>query len=207
MKKIIASLAAVVLLIGGVAGKAEAGLKFGPRIGLNVNKLHFNEGIFDGNNQCGFTGGLQLEYMSFLNLGFDASVMYSYMDSQVKLDTDGSESTSTKAGKNFIEIPLNLKYKIGLPMVSSVFAPYIFTGPCVAFKLDKGDGYLDTKTTQWTWNFGLGLEFVRHLQIGASYGVGMNNIMDGKKILGVDVNTGKVKAKNNYWTVTAAWLF
>lgn len=198
MKKSIALLVAAVMLLCG-AGTAQAGLKFGPRIGINVNKLHFDSKSFETSNRCGFTGGLQMEYMSFLNLGLDASLMYSYMD---------SEAGNLDMSKHFIEIPVNVKYKIGIPVVSNIFAPYIFTGPSVAFRLDKiQNSPLNTQVTQWTWNFGLGLEFINHLQIGASYGLGMNNYVDGLNTPIGNITTGQLKAKNNYWTITAAWLF
>lgn len=198
MKKSIALLVAAVMLLCG-AGTAQAGLKFGPRIGLNVNKLHFDRSSFDTSNRCGFTGGVQMEYMSFLNLGLDVSLMYSYMDSEV---------SNVEMSKHFLEIPLNIKYKIGIPMVSHIFAPYIFTGPSVAFRLDNiKNSPLNTQATQWTWNFGIGLQFIDHLQIGASYGLGMNNYVNGLNTAIGTITTDQLKAKNNYWTVTAAWLF
>ena len=87
-------------------------------------------------------------------------------------------------------------------MIEKIIKPYVFTGPTFAFKLDK-DTFKDmkTKTCQVAWNVGLGVELINHLQVGASYGFGMNNIaknwLDAKNL----------KVKNNYWTVTAAWLF
>ncbi len=210
MKRVVSLMMAVMMLVGA-ASTANAGFKIGPRVGLNVNKIHFDNGnnLLDASNNCGFTGGVQLEYLTFLNIGFDVSLMYSYMGSDINWkDLSVSPNSGTDTGKHFLEIPLNLKYKIGIPMLSKIFAPYVFTGPSVAFKLDKGNEYLKTKTSQWTWNLGLGLEFINHLQIGASYGFGINNIMDGVSIPVVGtVNTKNLKARNNYWTVTAAWLF
>lgn len=208
MKKLIGVLALLLLLAVGTA-PARAEFKYGPRLGLNVNKLSFDKDLFDGDNQCGFTGGVQIEYIApAINLGFDLSVMYSYMKMEAELNTPGGNNIGTRTvAKNFIEIPLNLKYKFSIPAVNKIIRPYVFTGPSVAFKLDKGDSYFDTKTTQWTWNFGLGLELIQHLQIGASYGLGMNKIVDGAKVAGITVNADQLKARNNYWTVTAAWLF
>lgn len=210
MKKTLAiMLLAVIGVCYAVPSKAE--FKIGPRIGLNVNKLNFDGKMFDGSNRCGFTGGIQAEYMlPMISLGIDLSLMYSYMDYNVEENVSGTnQSTNTKFGKHFLEIPLNIKYKIGIPVVKKIFSPYVFTGPSVAFRLDKDENkYLSTKTSQWVWNIGLGLEFINHLQIGASYGFGMNNIMDGVELPVVgQVNTDKLKARTNYWTVTAAWLF
>lgn len=213
MKKTLAILLVAVLSIG-LATEANAKFRVGPRIGLNVNKLHINSSAFDSENRAGFTGGVQVEYMfPIINVGLDLSVLYTYMDP--KVDQKYFDLTPTKAvlntnvsafddpAKNFLEIPLNVKYRIGIPAISSIIAPYIFTGPSVAFKLDGDDRF---KAAQWTWNVGIGLELIRHLQIGASYGFGINNVVKDLEvpILG---NMETVKARNNYWTVTAAWLF
>lgn len=212
MKKTLALLLVVTMGLG-YAAQAQAGFKIGPRIGLNVNKLSTSGGMgqfFDGSNNCGFTLGVQAEYMTPLSLGLDLSLMYTYMDYHVEEDVTGTnQNMHPKFGKNFLEIPLNIKYKIGIPVLKKIFSPYIFTGPAVALKLDKDNNDLNlrTKTAQWTWNVGVGLEFINHLQIGAGYGFGINNIMKDKEILGIPTNAGKLKAKTNYWTVTAAWLF
>ncbi|MDE7109718.1 MAG: hypothetical protein K2O49_07125, partial [Muribaculaceae bacterium] len=85
-------------------------------------------------------------------------------------------------------------------------APYIYTGPAFAFKLGKSTwDDIKSKTCQTAWNIGIGVELINHLQIQGSYGFGMNNIV---KFVDTDaINPVEVKAKNNYWTVTAAWLF
>ena len=189
MKKLIAVLLVAVMGIG----VADAGLRFGVKLGTNVNHLSSNiTDNFSKNNRAGFTGGVLAEYMTpLLGLGFDLGVQYAYMNSEIS------------DNKNFIQIPLNLKYKFSLPVVGRFLAPYIFTGPSFDFKLDKNTlDAMKTKTFQTVWNVGLGLEFVHHLQIGASYGFGMNNIV---KLAYNSANP--VTYHNNYWTVTAAYLF
>ena len=52
------------------------------------------------------------------------------------------------------------------------------------------------------WNVGVGVELIKHLQVSGGYTFGINNI--AKEFAS---NIGKVKLRNNYWTVTAAWLF
>lgn len=213
MKKTLALLLVVTMGLG-YAAQAQAGFKIGPRIGLNVNKLNPDGKLWDGSNNCGFTLGVQAEYMTPLSLGVDLSLMYTYMDYKLEGDISGNEYKPNLA-KNFIEIPLNIKYKIGIPVIKKIFSPYIFTGPSVALKLGKDKGYdmgsinakTNTKTAQWVWNVGVGLEFINHLQIGASYGFGMNNIVKDFEVAGVNLQAGEVKAKTGYWTVTAAWLF
>ena len=189
-----------------ITATANAGLRFGVKAGLNVDALHFNQKTFDSDNKCGWTAGVMGEFMvPGIGIGVDLSAMYTRMNNSINdvyyID-ENAETQRINIGKNFIEIPLNLKYRLSLPVIEKIIKPYVFTGPTFAFKLDK-DTFKDmkTKTCQVAWNVGLGVELINHLQVGASYGFGMNNIaknwLDAKNL----------KVKNNYWTVTAAWLF
>lgn len=196
----------VMLLLSAGAAKAE--FHFGLKAGINVDKMHLNETTFESNNQCGFTGGIMTEFqVPIIGLCFDLSAMYTRMNSRigdVQVNTNPAETLDKveNKGKNFIEIPLNVKYKIQFPGVAAIVKPYIFTGPSFAFKLDKSTlEAFKTKTCQVAWNIGLGLEFINHIQVGASYGFGINNIADHW------VNAENIKVKNNYWTITAAYLF
>lgn len=198
MKKVL--LALLIAVIG--INFADAGLRFGVKAGLNVNHLSANKNLIDKNNQAGWTAGVMTEFnLPLVGLGVDLSLMYTRMNSEILVQENNQETSIPN--KNFIEIPLNLKYKISLPVVGRLIAPYIFTGPSFGFKLDKStiDAF-KTKTFQSVWNVGLGIEFVHHLQIGASYGFGMNNILK----VAYDA-ADPVKYHNNYWTVTAAYLF
>lgn len=180
-KKIILTL--VVAMLG--IGAANAELRFGIKAGVNVNHITNMAKDFD-NNRAGWTAGFMTEFkVPLIGLCFDASLMYQHLNNDID-------------NKNFIDIPINIKYKFGLPVVGRFLAPYIFTGPDFAFQLKKNDY---TKTFQTAWNIGLGLELLRHLQIGASYGLGMNNIL---KSSGAANN---MNVKNNYWNITAAYLF
>lgn len=214
MKRV--KIAVVVLLVALVSGlQANARLAFGVKAGLNVNKMHLNhDELFDGSNRAGFTVGVMGEYtLPMIGLGVDLSLMYTRMNSEVEaqLPVNKAANFATadyNVGKNFLEIPLNIKYKFSIPAINRIFSPMIYTGPTLALKLDGNDNYFDTKTCQWGWNVGIGLEFIRHLQISAGYTFGINNVMDDIEvpIIG-NVKPGDINMRNNYWTVTAAWLF
>lgn len=183
--------------------QANAGIRFGVKAGLNVDKMHLSEEVFDGDNRCGWTGGVMTEFtVPIIGIGMDLSLMYTRMNSESSVVDENS--------KNFLEIPLNLKYKLNLPAVNNLVAPLIYTGPTLALKLGSNDNsFLTTKTAQWGWNVGIGVELIKHLQICGGYTFGINNIVKtvnkvGDLDLGVEDN---VKIKNNYWTITAAWLF
>lgn len=196
------------------AGAANAQFKFGIKAGLLVNKISLNNDLFKSDNSCGWTAGPMVEFtVPIIGLTFDAGLMYARMNNaaDVTITTDKAGIVipveNNVYGKNFLEIPINLKYKFTIPVLGSIFRPYIFTGPNFAFRLDKAYedklANLKSRTCQVAWNVGLGFELVKHLQIGASYGFGINNIVDKVS----DINTVDIKAKNNYWTVSAAYLF
>lgn len=197
-KKIILTL--LVALCG--MGVANAQLRFGVKAGLNLNSIHLNNAsaTFGDDNKCGYTLGVMTEFqVPLIGLCFDLSAMYTRMNTELTQD-----HIDKNIGKDFLEIPLNIKYKFGLPIVGSIISPYLLTGPAVAVKLNKnnkGADALQTKGVQAVWNVGVGVELVKHLQIQGSYGFGMNNIAKHW------TETTQVKAKNNYWTVTAAYLF
>lgn len=206
MKRIMIALMALVL----TAGVASAQVRFGIKAGANFNKLHLNtDAMTDPDNSCGFNVGVMTEFtVPIVGLCFDASLMYSRMNNAISRDYSDTASEIVNAdmpyGKNFLEIPINIKYKFQIPVIASVFKPYIFTGPNFAFKLDKT---LMDKTFQAAWNVGIGVELIRHLQISGSYGFGINNVLKNVMIADSDFQVAEIKAKNNYWTVSAAWLF
>lgn len=187
---------------------ADAGLRFGVKAGLNVDHLSFNKKFFDADNRMGFTGGVMLEYMlPVFPLGFDLSLMYTRLNArdEVIVGDETNDVLELSPGKNYIELPLNVKYKLSLPIVEKVVKPYVYTGPSFALKLDKNTSeYWKTKTLQVAWNVGIGFEFINHLQVQGSYGFGINNVV--KKTTDINAD-GDLKLRNNYWTVTLGWLF
>ena len=189
----------VVMLVMAVSMPAAAQFRIGPRVGVAVNKLHFNKDILDGENRAGFTGGLQAELM-FGHIGFDASVMYVRRDAKFM-----EENKYTSVSRDYIDIPINFKLKFGLPLVSSIVKPYLYTGPAFAF-LTSGTGineFVRSKKYDYSWNFGFGVEFINHLQIGAGYGLGLTKTSTPD----AEPENKDIQGKNRYWTVTAAWLF
>ncbi|MBD5172709.1 MAG: PorT family protein [Bacteroidales bacterium] len=215
MKKIASLVLVAVALLS--AFSANAGLRWGVKAGLNINKIDLSAGssqgfgTFDGNNRCGWTAGLMGEYMiPMVGVGVDLSLMYTRMESNPGVEYS-SDSERLPLGKNFLEIPLNLKYRLSIPAISRIFAPAIYTGPTLALCLDGDKNAFETKTCQWGWNLGLSFELIRHLQLSAGYTWGINNIaekLDVNKLAGMPgMQVENLKAKNNYWTVTVGWLF
>lgn len=182
---------------------ASAQFKIGPRVGIEVNSLHFSNDLFSSDNRAGITAGLQAEFtVPVIGVGADLSVMYVHRTSRW-ITSAGLPST---AKSNYVEIPLNVKYKLSLPAISHIIAPYIFTGPSFAILASTKEiaEFVEARKCDVAWNFGFGVELVRHLQIGASYGLGMTKALN---FFGAGIPAAGIEGKNRYWTVTAAWLF
>ena len=183
------------------AASASAQFRIGPRLGVAVSELHFNKSVFDSENRAGFTGGLMAEFtVPVIGVGMDASVMYVRRNSQWLAD-NGVQTNN----RDYIDIPVNLKWKISIPLISKFVTPYIATGPDFAFLTSRraiSDAY-SNKSFDFSWNFGFGLQLLSHLQLGASYGLGLDKALEVVK----SGDYTNVDAKNRYWTVTAAYLF
>ncbi|MBO5054069.1 MAG: PorT family protein [Muribaculaceae bacterium] len=195
-----------VIAIVALTMPAHAEFKIGPRVGLTVNSLKFSDDLWSSDNRAGFTGGLQVEFTApVIGIGMDASVMYVRRDSKFYQEDANGETSYTNLSKDWIEIPLNLKWKINIIGIGKIIKPYIFTGPSFAFLTSSKaiSEAWESKKFDVSWNFGFGAELINHLQIGASYGIGMTK---AAKHLGIS-NGGDVTGRNKYWTVTAAWLF
>lgn len=179
-------------------GYASADFRFGIKAGLNFNNLNLKNvagSIKDPDNRTGWQAGVMAEFtVPIVNIGMDASVMY------MRQNLDNNPAYENK---DFIDIPLNLKWKIGLPVVGKIVSPIIYTGPDFLFALNKHT--LDdfkSKTCEVGWNLGIGVELLSHLQITGGYCFGLNSVA---KYTGV--NTVDSKVKKNYWSVSAAYLF
>lgn len=205
MKKLSLILAVIVASVGLAVPSHAIGLRVGPRVGVNVNNLHFDKEVFDKENRTGFTGGLELNLSLPLGFGIDASVMYA------RRAVDGSFTLGNKQtidGKNldYISVPINLEWGISLPLINKIVVPYVYVGPDFAFKVSKDDisqAWNDHKVDV-AMDFGIGLQFIKHLRVSATYGMGLTKWANWA---GVTSTSEDLTARTSCWTITAAWLF
>lgn len=216
--KSIKRLFAVVIACVAIAVPASAQFNFGIKAGAKINELPENIGSFEMDDCAGFTGGVMGEFtLPILGLGVDASLMYIYEPIEGDFEAFGKEETFFSGANHYLEIPINLKYKLILPAVEKIVAPYVFTGPSFSFMLGKDmpesfDDYFTQNPVEIAWNLGIGVELFDHLQIGASYGWGLNKYIKGTTELTEDVLNGMEKYisdgnRKNCWTITAAYIF
>lgn len=179
----------------------QSQVRFGIKGGVTINELKWDKDILSSDNRAGFTGGLMLEVgLPVVGLGIDGSALYSHRENEMYLD-------GQMLKRDYIDFPINVKYKLQLPVINKIFAPFVSTGPDFALLLSNDDQG-DYKSRKWStsWNIGFGAELFRKLQIHANYGIGISEAFEyiNKE---VEEPTEKVKGKDKYWTITAAYLF
>lgn len=186
MKKIFSALLVTVCCMF-MAIPAQAQLfKWGVKGGLNLTKIDLN-GSIDANldNSTGFFIGPMAEVtIPIVGLGVDGALLFS------QKGKDEFQQTG-------VEIPLNLKYTIGL---GSVLGVYVAAGPDFFFDFKKKD-HVDRKKAQVGFNLGAGVKLVKHLQIGVNYQIPLGDSFE------ITDAVNAIGAKNKTWQVSAAYIF
>ena len=200
MKKLFTLVALIAATL--VAVPAQAQFKFGLKGGLNVTDMSFSSDVVEASNRAGFFIGPTVKFtLPVVGLGIDASALYDQREAELK---DSDEKIKQQA----INIPINLRYDIGL---GSLAAVYLAAGPQFGFNIGDKHQTLVQDVSEWklnTSNFsvnvGLGVMLLSHLQIGANY-----NIVCGKtgEVTVFDGAKEAFRGRSNTWQVSAAYYF
>ena len=196
MKKIFGALMIAVCI--GMAMPAQAQIHFGVKGGLNLSKASFSNvgDNFKKDNFTGFFIGPMAEFnIPIVGLGVDASLLFAQRGIKV---SEGNEDYTVK--QNGIDIPVNLKYTIGLGSMAGI---YFAAGPDFYFYF-AGNKTIegvktDKKKAEVGINVGAGVKLLNHLQVGANYNIPLG---DTAKFEGID---GSYKTKT--WQVSVAYIF
>lgn len=191
MRRIINVLLVAVCL--GMAMPAQAQLiKFGVKGGVNLSKADISAGVgnFKTDNFTGFFIGPMAEVtIPVVGIGVDGALLFAQR---------GVKVNDQSIRQNGLDIPINLKYTIGL---GSMLGVYVAAGPDFFFNFSDdgsiGGNKLSKKNAQVGINVGAGVKLLKHLQIGANY-----NIPTGKTAEGESVSY-----KTKMWQVSAAYIF
>ena len=191
MKKVFSTLLLVICCMA-MAMPAQAQLKFGVKGGLNLSKMDTDianttiNGIKD--NSTGFFIGPMVEAtVPLIGIGVDGALMY-------------SQRGSGELKQQGIEIPLNLKFSIGLGDMAAIF---LAAGPDFYFNLKDVDvTAIKKKDAQVGLNVGAGVKLINHLQLGINYQFALGNSFDLKSITNADT-----KNKLNTWQISLAYMF
>ena len=187
MKKIFSVLMVAVALMMAAPAQAQL-IKFGVKGGLNMSKLDM-EG-YKSDNTTGFFIGPMAEFtLPVIGLGVDGALMY-------------SQSGKGEYKEQGVEIPVNLKYTIGLGSMAGI---YIAAGPDFFFNFKDIDvANFEAKKTQVAVNLGAGVKLLKKLQIGITYQIPMGDSFEWKDVTDTALNYG---AKTKTWQVAAAYIF
>lgn len=204
MKKVFTILAFAAAMLTATSAKAQ--VKFGLKGGLNVTNMSLSSDVVDKSNQTGFFIGPTVKVtLPIVGLGVDVAALYDQRDAELN-----GESVKQKN----INIPINLRYGIGLGSLASV---YLAAGPQFGFNVgDKSFG-LDTdeyestfqmKKSNFSVNVGAGVSLLSHLEIGFTYNIACGKTGELSVWNAVSEGYSSVKsARSNAWQVSAAYYF
>lgn len=195
MKKIFSAfIIAVSCMLMAMPAQAQL-IKWGVKGGVNMTKIDWDGG-YKGNkdNSTGFFIGPMAEItIPIVGLGVDGALLFSQKGQKTDILEDGERYT-VDGRQTGLEIPVNLKYTIGL---GSMLGIYLAAGPDFFFDFKKKDD-IDRKKAQVGLNLGAGVKLIRHLQVGVNYQIPLG---DSFKVVNA------IGAKNKTWQISAAYLF
>lgn len=221
MKKISTfCIALLFAFVGTVAAQAQS-FSYGITAGYNLTKLTLSGSAkknFSSDNKPGWFIGPKVEFNTVIGLGMDASLQYSQRklnicENMYEASDDILDNDSRSETYRTIEIPINVRYNVGLGKMASVF---VYTGPQFGFPLQSmkwenfGTGLNFSKEKMnTTWNIGAGVRLLKHLEANVGYNFALSKA--GSAILnnfGVETGSGKsLKYRTNTFQVQVAYMF
>lgn len=192
--------------------EADAQVKFGVKGGWNLSSLKLNDNMFTSDNKNGFFIGPMMKVsLPLTGLGFDIAALYDQREAKMRYADDviGSDlSRRTTIKQKTIDVPVNLRYSIGLASMANV---YFFGGPQWSinvgdenFKWDSVSSYTLKKNTL-SFNIGAGLTFLQHIQASVNYNIEASK--SGKMEIERSDDGDWVKGRNHTWQVSLGYWF
>lgn len=192
--------------------EADAQVKFGVKGGWNLSSLKLNDDMFTSDNKNGFFIGPMMKMsLPLTGLGFDIAALYDQREAKMRYADDviGSDlSRRTTIKQKTIDVPVNLRYSIGLASLANV---YFFGGPQWSinvgdenFKWDSVSSYTLKKNTL-SFNIGAGLTFLQHIQASVNYNIEASK--SGKMEIERLDDGDWVKGRNHTWQVSLGYWF
>lgn len=192
--------------------EADAQVKFGVKGGWNLSSLKLNDDMFTSDNKNGFFIGPMMKVsLPLTGLGFDIAALYDQREAKMRYADDvigGDLSRRTTIKQKTIDVPVNLRYSIGLASMANV---YFFGGPQWSinvgdenFKWDEASSYSLKKNTL-SFNIGAGLTFLQHIQASVNYNIEASK--SGKMEIERLDDGDWVKGRNHTWQVSLGYWF
>lgn len=227
MKKMFTSMVMAFMLM---AVPSQAQVKFGVMGGLNVTNMSLStatnvtsaSGVVQAveesmKNKAGFFIGPTVNFtLPIVGLGVDVSALYDQRSGESEGETFKSQS---------IQVPLNVRYGIGLGSIANVFA---FVGPQFGFNVGGATSWKGAQDVVKEWklkdsnlslNLGIGATVLGHLQAKINYNIAMgktgeiNSVADATTQASSAITAaagevlGMTETKANCWQVSIAYIF
>lgn len=200
MKKLFA----VVLMAVAFAMPSKAQFSWGIQAGLNMSNVSVKDAADNVGgaieSRTGFFVGPTVKFsLPIVGLGIDASALYDQREGKA-----GDETVKAQS----IQIPINLRYGIGLGSVAEVFA---FAGPQFGFNIggkksvfnDMEDWTL--KSSNFSANIGIGATILSKLQAKLNYNIALGTTGEFESVSQTVKQVAD--AKFNAWQVSLAYFF
>jgi hypothetical protein len=205
MKKVIA----LIVFFAAITMSAHAQIQWGVKGGLNVSSLSVSKDVIDPSNQVGFFIGPMVKFtLPVVGLGVDAAALYDQRSSDL-------EGVDKQLKEQSLQIPVNLRYSIGLSSLASV---YFFAGPQFGFNLGSKTTDILNNGAEWRFNssnlsanIGAGVVVMKHIQASLNYNFALGktgefNVLNAAgEALGF--NGTKIDGRMNAWQLSVAYIF
>ena len=207
MKKVLT----LIVMAVAFAMPSQAQFKFGVQAGLNLTNISdFSldaAGVENAiQNKAGFFVGPTVKFtLPIVGLGIDAAALYDQREGKIE-----AGNTSETIKSQSIQVPINVRYGIGLGSMAEIFA---FAGPQFGFNIGSKTKDIYKDAAKWTLkssnlsaNIGIGATILGKLQLKANYNIALGKTGE------VEIKDGAVwktitGAKANAWQVSAAYFF
>lgn len=206
MKKILTTLA---ILAAFAVTPANAQFKFGVKGGFNNTSMKFDLDQLSNKSGFGWFLGPTAKFtfpVGVLSIGADAAVFYDERSS--KAEVNGIEESIKRKS---ILIPINARVNFS---IIKVLGAYVATGPQFGFNVGKSDvnllsassvsDHFQLRKSQFSWNVGVGLIALKHIEVGVTYNIGIGRTGSLKEMDQDDIID---TPKQNSWMVSAAYYF
>ena len=186
---------------------SQAQVKFGLKGGLNLTNLSADGVNSAISNKSGFYIGPTVKFtLPVVGLSVDASALYDQRNAKIK----GTDETVKLQS---IQVPINVRYGVGLSSVVNVFA---FAGPQFGFNIGDKSNTFNTilndvkgwslKSSNISGNIGIGATVFSKLQITANYNFQLSKSGEVEYMNEAgQTTTGKMKF--NSWQLGLGYYF
>jgi hypothetical protein len=189
----------------------NAQVRFGAKGEVGINTPSLTKDVYSVENMNSYKIGPVAEFtLPLIGLGLDVSLLYSNEKMKVnKVNDEEKKVRIDELTSHYIDVPLNLKYRIGL---LSLLKVYLAAGPYMQIKI-AGDGSekledvfgdIGEKKFQSGLNFGIGADIISRVQVGFNYQL---KLTDDYSVNEPKWDDALLNNNKGIWSLTASVFF